>query len=493
MGEPSILDRIPPLAGLCTRAEAARVGLSVEENVRRLVRYHWVEKRTMEIMVGRIASTPEWEVKGALSLHVWLTAERAEALRRRITEMRSPAPRLDVPPDARLETALAEIGAAHDTVELLTGLYGVLLPELAEAYRRHVDETNPLVDHPTRRMLRRNLLDLDDTLAWGGAALEAFGEHEHVSRPAEIGAEHTSAARRDEVERSRAPARAGGPGGDGAFEVHVRAYLHAAGGIAGGAATLEALPAARAPGAPAPDFRPRRDARFGGMHNFNFPPHVIAGAANVSAEERNLALLCKRLLEMDVPEMMCSFMSERADCPWGFHLDYARQLWDEARHSMMGEVALEARGVDWRAIPLNVGFALRLNLHAEPLERQIVLWAIEQSLMPGDTGKRAEHRTALEAGDDLSAHFHDYDWADEVLHAQIGRRWLLGAEGEGLGYDEAMERARLAHERTWAALEEYRALEPQTDWWSGFVRHVTGRDTEATPDQLVEDPTVVAE
>ena len=66
-----------------------------------------------------------------------------------------------------------------------------------------------------------------------------------------------------------------------------------------------------------------------------------------SAEERNLALLCKRTLEMDVPEMMASIMMERTDQPWEFHRDYSRQLWDEARHAMMGSVAFEARGVDW--------------------------------------------------------------------------------------------------------------------------------------------------
>ena len=128
----------------------------------------------------------------------------------------------------------------------------------------------------------------------------------------------------------------------------------------------------------------------------------------VPADERNLALICKRALEMDVPEMMASFITERENEPWEFHRDYSRQLWDEARHAMMGTVAFEARGIDWkRDIPLNVSFALRLNLHASALERQIMLYAIEQSLMPGETGKRFEHETAIAADDELSAHFHD--------------------------------------------------------------------------------------
>jgi len=224
-------------------------------------------------------------------------------------------------------------------------------------------------------------------------------------------------------------------------------------------------------------FHPRRDERFQGRYNFEFAPHVVYSMLDVSADERNLALLCKRTLEMDVPEMMASFMTERANQPWEFYRDYSRQLWDEARHAMMGSVALEARGVDWKKeIPLNVSFALRLNLHATPVERQMMLFAIEQSLMPAETGKRYEYETAVAAGDELSAHFHDYDWADEVLHAQIGRRML---KREGISSDEAREAAHGIHEKTWAALEQYKSLEPQYDWWPEFVRRVLGRKSGA--------------
>ena len=59
--------------------------------------------------------------------------------------------------------------------------------------------------------------------------------------------------------------------------------------------------------------------------------------------------------------------------------------------------------------------------------------------------ERFEYETAREAGDELSAHFHNCDWADEVLHTQIGRRWL---KREGLTVAEALDRARDIHERT---------------------------------------------
>ena len=452
--------KIPELAGVATYSSAARIGYSVDENVQRLLRLHWTERRLMATMLAHLASTPEWEVKCALSLHQWLAAEHADWLRRRITEMRHPAPPLEASPDPGLDAFLEEVLRAEGTDELLAGIYGVALPALRDAYYRHIQKTNPLVDHPTVRFMRFALAEVTEAIEWGERALAAVAEDK------------------------RAAARVR------AWREHLELYLDSARGIAGDPAidleegdsrrganirTMEApLPPPRAKGPFKPDFHPARDARFHGLYNFEFPPHVVYNAEGVPANERNLALLCKRTLEMDVPEMMSSFLYERSDQPWEFYMDYSRQLWDEARHSMMGTVAFEDRGVDWTEIPLNIGFSLRLNLHATPQERQILLYAIEQSLMPAETGKRFEYDTAVAAGDALSAHFHDYDWADEVLHAQIGRRAL---KREGISREEAIRRGADIHERTWAALEKYRSREPQVNWWPDFVRKVLGKES----------------
>lgn len=451
---------IPELAGLCTYSEAARVGFSVEESVRRLLRFYWIEKRLAEIAVAHLPATPEWEVKCALALHQWQDGEHADGLRRRIGEMRSPPPPLDRAPDAALDLFLEELLRARDTVELIAGLALTHL-ELANAYRRHLAGSNPLVDHPTRRVLRINLLEEDETVAWCERALDAL------------------------LEDSGSP-------GAGAWQAHLRACLAAAGGVAGDDPVVADAPTSRRSTEPfTPDTTPRRDERFDGLHEFDFPPHTVYSAPGVPAEERNLALLCRRTLEMDVPESIASFVTERRDRPWAFYRDYGRQLWDEARHAMMGTVALTARGVEWTRIPLNVGFSLRLNRHAEPLERQLLLYAIEQSLMPAESGKRFEYETAVAAGDLLSAHFHDFDWADEVLHAQIGRRWM---NDEGISRDEAMRRGREIHERTWAALDAYRA--PGSPglwgWWREFVREVLGRESEAKP-PAAGAPTVIVQ
>jgi hypothetical protein len=409
---PQRLDHIPELAGVTTYKQAARVGWSVDENVARLLRLQWTERRLMRALVMHLTAMPVWEAKCGMALHQWQCAEHVEMIRRRVGEMRNPVPNLDAPPDGG---SVAGLDTVFDMLETMDGrgavfmmLYHTVFPALAESYAQHIEGTNPLVDHPTRRILRFALQETLDAIDWGAKVAVA-----------------TTVAEQETPYESR--------------------------------------------------FHPRRDKRFAGSYNFEFPPHVVYNLPDVPADERNLALLCKRALEMDVPEMMASFMTERDDQPWEFHYDYSRQLWDEARHAMMGTVAFEARGIDWtREIPLNVSFALRLNLHATPVERQMMLFAIEQSLMPGDTGKRYEYETAVEAGDDLSAHFHDYDWADEVLHARIGRRAL---KREGISPQEASEKAREIHEKTWAALDQYRGRQPQTNWWPQFVRKVLGKES----------------
>ena len=101
-----------------------------------------------------------------------------------------------------------------------------------------------------------------------------------------------------------------------------------------------------------------------------------------------------------------------------------RQLWDEARHAMMGEVGFVSLGVDWTQIPINFTWSLGLNTQLEPWERHAVLYFIERGLMP-NTGKRFEWEVGVASQNPLSATIQDYDWADEVLHSNIGRDWYV--------------------------------------------------------------------
>src|SRR5437763_115911 len=104
---------LPPLAGVANYQEAARTGLTVEQNVRLLKRYAYVERRLMEMSIAHLCAVPEWEVKCALSLHCWLDAEHATVFRDRVAEMREPPLHLDAVPDDKLAACLDEALHAH--------------------------------------------------------------------------------------------------------------------------------------------------------------------------------------------------------------------------------------------------------------------------------------------------------------------------------------------------------------------------------------------
>jgi len=104
--------------------------------------------------------------------------------------------------------------------------------------------------------------------------------------------------------------------------------------------------------------------------------------------------------------------------------------------------------------------------------------------MPRTTGKAYEWRTAGEAGDPFAEMLMDYDWADEVLHVHIGRRWLL----DRLGGLEAVRRlgeeafARVMDVRRRGGLEGAEEV-AQTEWWTPFCERYLG----LTPAPLAEE------
>src|SRR5437868_8850471 len=94
--------KLPALAGVCSIEDAMRPGLSVEECVRRLKRYHYAFKRLHQIFTARITAEPIYELKMAFSLHAHLCAEYTSPLRPRVGEMGEPPLGLEAFPDNNL-------------------------------------------------------------------------------------------------------------------------------------------------------------------------------------------------------------------------------------------------------------------------------------------------------------------------------------------------------------------------------------------------------
>jgi len=440
---------LPPLAGLAMFEEAVAPGLSVEESVRRLKRHHYALRRLHQIFIGRLTAEPVYELKMAFSLHGWLCAEHVAALRSRVGEMREPPLGLDQHPHDGFEVAFDEILAASTTEELLLGIYEFALPALREGVRRHLDETHPLTDQPTRRLLRFLLLELDDLLDYGRKAIAAL-----------VSAEHRLAA---------APAL-----------TVIRAGLASAGGLDGAGA--EGTPPARVRSVVPWKFdgRPQRDERFPDPYNMGVNAEVFLYDQTKPVDGKVLMMFYKRLREIDVPEMMASIIAETPGKPWGYYRDMTRQLWDEARHAMMGEVGFVSVGVDWpRTVMVNFTWSLGLNSQLTPKERHAVLYFIEQGLMP-KTGKRHEWEVGVMSGNPLAATFQDFDWADEVLHARVGRDWYVSdmpSAHEAVDYgDRCWSRVLLG----WSDWRN-RGLTRHRNWWPDAYRqycernHVTPR------------------
>jgi len=214
---------------------------------------------------------------------------------------------------------------------------------------------------------------------------------------------------------------------------------------------------------------PKRDERFADPYNMGVNAEVFLYDQKFPPQPKTLMMFYKRLREVDVPEMMASIITETTHKPWGYYRDMTRQLWDEARHAMIGEVGFANLGIDWpNKVRINHTWSLALNTQLKPIERHAVLYFIEQGLMP-KTGKRFEWEVAQASKNPLSALFQDYDWADEVLHARVGRDWYLK------DFKNAQEAVRYGDE-CWSQVlmnwENWRqqGLTQHHNWWPELYR-----------------------
>ena len=282
---------MPPLAGLCSVEQASKPGLSVEECVRRLKRYHYAFKRLHEIFIGRLTSEPAYELKTGFSYHAYLCCEHATALRQRVGEMREPPLGLEVVPDPHLEVFFDEILAAPTTSELLIAIYDISLPALRAAMNDHVKDTNPLADAPSVRVCRFAVLELRDMLTFGMEAIAALAPPERTEETTQ-------------------------------WLVLLNDCLSAAGGLAG---TLQptATDVRRIHSAKPYKYDPvpRRDARFPDPYNMGVNAEAFLYDETMPPDAKVLMLLYKRLREIDVPEMMASILHETRGKPWEYYRD----------------------------------------------------------------------------------------------------------------------------------------------------------------------------
>src|SRR5689334_7014570 len=146
---------------------------SVAENARRLLRFFYFERRLMQALGAWTLTIPEFEVKLETGRHIFYHADAARLLRERLNEQEMRLRDIDDFRDAEIDAFVEEMLSAHNAPQLLVGVHQVLGRALAQAYRHHVDDTDPVTDVPTIRCLRRILTDYEPMLDWAEAAVGA--------------------------------------------------------------------------------------------------------------------------------------------------------------------------------------------------------------------------------------------------------------------------------------------------------------------------------
>ena len=444
---------LPPLAGLATFEQATQPGLSVEECVKRIKRFHYAFWRLHQIFIAHLADEPIYELKMAFSLHAHLAAENDTQFRRRIGEMREPPLGLEKIPHPALGVFFDEILCTPSPEERVLGLYEKALPALRESLRRYLKETHPLADAPSIRLCRIALMDVEDICRYGEQAVASLMTAEQRQKSAQwLALLDVCLAVADSAE-AKEPTR----------------YYSSKPFVYDGA--------------------PRRDVRFPDPYNMGVNAEVFLYDESQPAELKVLMMFYKRLREIDVPEMMSSIITETKGKPWEYYRDMTRQLWDEARHAMMGETGFVSLGLDWpRLVMINSTWSRCLNQQLTPKERHAVLYYIEQGLMP-KTGKRHEWEVGQKSGNPLSATFQDFDWADEVLHARVGRDWYVSdmpSASEAVHYGDKCWSKVLVGWKQW----KDDGLTQHRNWWPDLYRaYCKTKGIEPDPKILAFDTT----
>lgn len=161
---------------------------SVRQSARYIMNYRYAEERMMRMMGGWIALTPQLPVKLEMARQVYEDALHADALGKRLGELRSQA-QVSRPPNEAFTGLMDEIENKEqweDTIERLVGIYRVLKPHLVAHYSAHVAAANPIYEPPTLRILAHLMDDEKRHIERGSVLLndllDSAGTHRRAAQ-----------------------------------------------------------------------------------------------------------------------------------------------------------------------------------------------------------------------------------------------------------------------------------------------------------------------
>jgi hypothetical protein len=149
----------------------------VESTARRVRNFRYAEEWLMMLYGGWIATIPEVPVKTGLGKITWETAQAADALGKRLPELRCGRKAVDASESpnegfAAFVLAIGEPESPDLTVEKLAGVFDVLLPHLIDVYERTARATDQIADAPTIELLEDIVRKTRRHVAWGQEVLD---------------------------------------------------------------------------------------------------------------------------------------------------------------------------------------------------------------------------------------------------------------------------------------------------------------------------------
>ena len=377
--------------------EPLKGGYDVDENAIRFSNYFHVLRELVHLSCGWLPLEPRLEVKYVLGDHLHDDARAVTKIKRRLYELRTPS---DYPgaPAAELAALLDRASAAQTSAEYIEIAYGELKPALIDALKIHLEHLDPLLDEPSLRQLTQLL-------------------HRQERHVAELPAASTHS-----------------PFGDlGALPIVLRQVRE-----------LTVLP---------PLDQPARDGYVEVTEEgdpFLTDDLYVNGDENhvpTDPEEQKHFFHGLMDAELCAAELMARNSHEHPEMPWDFHVDMARQCWDEIRHAEVHD-ALMATELDCRWGDYPIGFGYFKSVYAYDLLGRLALFngTSEQKAMWRHSHRR---KVLIEIGQEKVARVFDYLLADEVPHVHNGKRWgtyLLG--GDEAAYREKLRELRAGLDST---------------------------------------------
>jgi len=384
---------------MATTPEPLKGGYDVDENAIRFSNYFHVLRELVHLSCAWLALEPRLEVKYALGDHLHDDARAVTKIKRRLYELRTPS---DYPgaPAEELTALLERADGARTSAEYLAIAYGELKPALIAALRVHLDELDPVVDEPSLRQLTQLL-----------------GRQErHVAELPAAGAAQPPAF--EDL---------------GALPIRLREVRE-----------LRIL---------APLEQPARDDFVSvteeGDPYLTDELYVNGDENHVPTDPEEQRHFFHGLMDAELcaAELMARNSHEHPEMPWDFHVDMARQCWDEIRHAEIHDRLMKTElGCAWGDYA--IGFGYFKSIYALDLLGRLILFngTSEQKAMWRHSHRR---KVLVELGQATIARVFDYLLADEVPHVHNGVRWgshLLG--GDEKAYRDKVRELRQGLDRT---------------------------------------------